>query len=307
MEQILALTVVAELPHDLGMHDTAVFAFEEGTPWTGWDAESMAGMVGYTKGPVEGRVPTFRLTFRRMKTRTRLPLYAADKAFGKWVTPLLTRRQRIRRRIGMSLARIIGLREMVTVVGITAFLPARLVPDPTEEWVEIRVGKALDVLNEFLIALGIEAQDARVGPVTRSDLPPSVPLIAEEQPVPAGKRIGTNWLVSLHPWRPNAHGGLRNPDVLMEAATLFRAATRNTMVGFRLELSHLARRDALAGRYSASIVSSATSIEILFSTLAREMGPIRGWSQSKIDGALDSGFKICCLARPEALRSPNRH
>lgn len=56
MEKVVALTVVAELPHDLEMHATGVFAFEESEPWEGWSSDDMAKMVGYVPGRTDGRV-----------------------------------------------------------------------------------------------------------------------------------------------------------------------------------------------------------------------------------------------------------
>ena len=293
METIVALTVVAELPHDLKISGRAVFAFERSKPWAGWDERSMATLAGYPPSLAEGRTPTFRLAFERTRIRSRLPLQAADKAFGRWIRPLLSKRQRMRRRIGLALASITGLRETVSVCGLTAFIPARLVPDdPTDGWIEERIAIAIEMLNGFLVALGVESGDARIGPITRGDLPAMVPVIAEEQPVDPSERRGLSWLVPIHPWRPNSRGGLRDEQSLMNAATLFRGALEGTTVWFPvLELGHLARRDGLAGRYSASIISAASAIEVLLSTIVREVGQIRGWSPSPIEGAIGSGLK----------------
>lgn len=207
------------------------------------------------------------------------------------------------RRVGLPLARMIGMREMVSVVAVTAFMPSRQMPEPDKEWVDLRIAIALDVLNEFLIALGVQARDARVGPITRSDLPPAVPMIIEEQPVPDGQRVGAHHVFNLHPWMPSGGTTTRDPDLLMAAATLFRAAREGTTAWFPvLELGHLARRDAVAGRFAASIVSAATSIEILLSTVVREVGPIRGWDDGRISGALESGFKnIATVHVPKLL------
>jgi len=293
METILALTVVAELPHDLGIDGQAVFAFEHGAPWQEWDEVSMAGLAGYPPAMAEGRRPKFRLAFERCRVRSRLPLQAADKTFGRWVMPLLPARQRLRRRVGLRLASILGLREMVTVVSITAFIPeGDLPPDPFDGWYEARIGMAIDVLNEFLVALGIQRGDPRIGPVSRSDLPPVVPLIAEKQPVEGTKREGSTWLVPLHPWVPNPVTEPLDHQELLHAATLFRGGIEGTTPWFSvLEVGHHAIRDGLAGRYGPSVVSAATCVEILLSTVVRTVGPVRGWSKERIDGALGSGLK----------------
>ena len=294
MEEILAFTVVAELPHDLALtNNLAVYAFEEAPPWTGWDENTMAGLIGYHGLTLDlGRLPTYRIVFRRARVRSRLPLQAADKAFGEWVTPLLSRWTRVRRRLSYHVAAAIGLHELVTVAGITALLPTRQLPSDTgPTWTEHRVMLALEVLNDFLVALGVESRDARIGPISRSDLPAMVPITVETQPVPTPRRQGGHWLAPLHGWRPVARGRARDIAEAESAAALFRAAREHETAWFPvLELTHTARRDGLAGRYSAGVLSAGTGIEILLSTLVRKVGPIRGWSPQKIEGVLDCGL-----------------
>ncbi|HKO38903.1 MAG TPA: hypothetical protein VJU14_11110 [Solirubrobacterales bacterium] len=178
------------------------------------------------------------------------------------------------------------------MAAVTAFVPSREVPDdPFEGWFEERIGMAIDVLNEFLVALGVCLGDPRVGPVSRSELPAAVPLIAEEQPSSGEEREGSTWIVPIHPWIPNPSDET-DPQAVFDAATLFRGAVEGTTPWFPvLEQGHIGLRDGLAGRYGASIVSAATSIEILLSTVVRSVGPVRGWSEDRIAGALGSGLK----------------
>ena len=66
-----------------------------------------------------------------------MPLQAADRTYGDWVRPLLSRRRRLARRVGYRVAAILGLREAVTVADLTAFVPTCLLPEDLDlEWVE---------------------------------------------------------------------------------------------------------------------------------------------------------------------------
>jgi hypothetical protein len=193
----------------------------------------------------------------------------------------------------------------VTAAAITAFLPTRHLPvDAGPAWTEHRILLALQVLNEFLVALGIEANDPRIGPVYRSDLPPLVPVIAETQPVPTPKRQGGDWLAPLHDWFPAHARSLREHNEVERAASLFRAEREKETPWFPvLELTHTARRDGMAGRYSSSVLSAGTAIEMLLSTVNTEAGRTRGWSQEKIDAILTSGYKNILVAQiPKALQ-----
>src|SRR5205807_2088809 len=153
--------------------------------------------------------------------------------------------RRLKRRVVYRVASIVGLHEFVTAAAITAFLPTRYLPvDVGPAWTEHRVLLALQVLNDFLVALGIEANDPRIGPVYRSDLPPLVPVIVETQPVPTPKRQGGDWLAPLHDWFPARARSLRENDEIERAASLFRAEREKVTPWFPvLELTHTARRD----------------------------------------------------------------
>jgi hypothetical protein len=307
MEEILVHSVIAELPHDLAMSDVAVFAFEEGPAWRDWDERSMARLIGYEPRLDPNRRPQFRIVFRRVRVRGQLPLQAADKSFRDWVTPLLPRHGGLARRLAYLLFSSLGLRRHVTVAGITAFLPTAGLPaDTGQAWTEERISKALEVLNDFLIALAVETQDARIGAIVRSDLPPRLPIVIETQPVPTPRRQGHHGLVALHDaWWPTSARQLRPLAEVERASTLFRAARENRTVWFPvLELTHGARRDGLAGRYSASALAAATGIEVLVGTTVREVGLARDLARTRIAGILDSGLKNILTAHlPDLLRT----
>ena len=233
MEEILAHTVIAELPNDLAVPHAGIFAFETGPPWHGWDQASMSRLIGYSRPLDPDRRPQFRITLRRVRVRTQLPLQAAEKAFGDWVSPLISRRARLTRRLGYALLSTAGLRPYVTVAAITAFLPTVGLPDdvgPT--WTNRRIDQALEVLNEFLVTLGIEANDARIGPIIRGDLPPRIPIVMETQPVPTAQRQGGHVVVPMHnAWWPNVSAGVRSAmDIENASALVSRVKVLRTLV-----------------------------------------------------------------------------
>lgn len=304
MEEILVVTVVAELPSDLGIENVGVFSFEDAPPWEGWDAPSMANLIHFLRPLEQNRRPEFRIMFRRARVRTRLPLQAADKAYSDWVDPLLQRRRRMYRRIAYTVLAAIGMREFITVAAITAFLPAHEVAeDLGPSWIEQRTTLALAVLNEFLICLGVEANDPRVGPIYRTDLPARLPVLTEIQPVPTAWRVGHNTMTTLHDWFPAVRPRQRDPEHLDRAAALFRATHEGETPWFAvLELTHTARRDGMAGRYASAVLTAGTGIEVLVATIITHAGRLRGWPPARIDGILGSGLKNMVLDHvPRAL------
>jgi hypothetical protein len=293
MDEVAAVTVVMELPHDVGLDNVGVFGFTKGPLWPGWTREQAGNYVQFLGAVEPGRCPVHRIVFKRVRVRSRLPLYASDRTFGDWGAALLPRHKRRLRKAMQRLFGTIGLFEEVSVAAVTWFTPAGALPDLSQgEHREARIEEALSVLNDFLVCLGVEGNDPLLGPLARVDLPAAVPMLLETQPVPTASRRGISWLTPMHAWMPSVRRRIRDPAEVAAAAALFRAAYEKETVWFRvLELSHAARRDVVAGRYAGTVLTAATSVEVLVSTAVREVARVRNWSNTKIDGVLGAGFK----------------
>jgi hypothetical protein len=307
MEEIIAFTVVLELPHDLGFDNVAVFGFEDGPAWEGWDEASMARMIRFDRELEAGRRPMCRVMLRQTRVRSRLPLQAADKVYSGWVLPLLPLRHRVLRRLVYRVASLWGLRETATVAAVTAFLPSAGTPDtPDPEWVQEQVQDAIAVLNRLLICVGIEGNNPRVGPIYVADLPALVPVIFETQPVATKRRTGGTFLHPLHQWLPTTLKQDGHFDELQRASDLFRSVQeRRTPWFLVLDLTHTARRDGAAGRHESAVIGAATAIEVMAATLVQEVGAIDGWPHARIENVLKAGFRNLLVSHlPGLLRQP---
>jgi hypothetical protein len=125
--EVLVITHVLELPRDLGLaqdQPTATALFEPRDDlFVGWPDEAKAHLVHAPAVPSPGMSPVTRLVLRHTWVRARPPLVAADKCFEDFVKPLLPRRAVRARLWQRRLAGLVGVREPVTVVAATRFLP----------------------------------------------------------------------------------------------------------------------------------------------------------------------------------------
>lgn len=287
----MALTSVIELPHNLAVPAFQVWTYRRGEPFEGWTPDQMGGLVGLPVAVENDRVPTHRISFRQTRMRSRLPLRAADKTFGAWVRPLLPWRERVLRRINYTRRVIGGYRPQMTVAAVTEFIPtAGLSPDDFD--VNEKARDAVDVLNEFLVCLGIQSNDALVGPLALADLPAIAPVVFEVQPVETGRRDGGQEMAVLHDWAPVLLDEPRARSEIDAAASMFRAQREGGEVLFQvLELSHTARREATAGRFGIAVLLAGTAVEVMFTAIMHEGWTARGLRPQALNGALNSGFR----------------
>jgi hypothetical protein len=296
-DTVLIVSFILELPRDIPIpHDFGIAPFAERTSaWEGWTGEDLRRLAGMPQAFPDHLVPGTRAVFRRASVKTALPLRAADAAFGDWIEPSLSKRERVARRRGLKKATRKGMQASRCVVGLSCFVPSRDAPEELEldnpvEWIRSQFFQALVPLNSYLLGLGLVSNDWRVGPVSTGDLPPLMPVILEE--VKAGDEPGqdaSHFVVSIRPDSPD-HADRPEPaaDVAAHAAAIVNSANRGSEP--YLDVFGLLR-DAwahdLMGESNRCVIALGTAVETLLSTTLREGGIRVGWTPDRISQALE--------------------
>lgn len=303
---VYVITFVLELPVDLRLPDmSGVLALtEDDGRFAGWPREAIAAAVGGDPFNVpEGKRPSTRIVLRRLETRTSLPLEAADRMFGAWAGRLMTRRGQLRRRANLHRYSRRGMRVMRTVAALSRYIGADQLPDSREGELrlarekELLYGQEFDAgladLNDLLVALGLSGHELSIGPIHIGDLPAMVPVIVERIGRGEGdRRVGWSELHHLHFQWPDIAPGEREPEVIRDAVAIFNdiQTVGEPLLPF-FELWRRSEVDDAAGRHSQAILALGTAIEVLVSTLIREIGSRRGVNVDKILGPNGPGLK----------------
>lgn len=270
----VAVTHVLELPARLPSPIGAVLhlAQTRTAEWEGVGSSATAAALGLVRDDEdfpESHVVTTRLVFRAPRVRHRLPLEAADLAFGEWISPLINRRDRLTRRWTLALSRRIGIRLPVTVVGATNLIPARSWDDPDERdaIVEASLVACLTYLNEYIVALAVATGDARLRVMARGDLPVLCPMILEA--VGGATRYGMTGLRQIHDVIPAGLGTEPVDDeVAAGAARMVTAARRGEEPFFLFyEVFHSAQAALLHTQFAQAVILLGTASEIMIDTV----------------------------------------
>jgi hypothetical protein len=286
---VSAFTVFVVLPHDLQLHDEALFGYNDGEPWDGWTREAMGALIGLD-GPVDkGTTPACRLIFRRAHGRLRMPPARADREFDDLVLPTLSLGRRVSRRIGSAAAGLVSRRTTRTAAAISLYAIDRDGSYLSDEAAQTRAKEALDALNDFLAALSMGGGDALVGPLAAGDLPVAVPYVSEV--VPGYEKLcrRSDGMAGLHVWAPELLDIPRPMTDVEQAAAMFRAWREGREPAFPvLELSHTAVRDLLAGRRGMAAITAGTAIDVLIGLVLRRAWLAAGLRSGDLQPALDA-------------------
>lgn len=305
LPEIGVMSFVLELPADLRLPPgSGVMAIEASDGrFDGWPTGALVAVTGAADFSMpDGFQPATRLMFRRAVVRTQLPLQAADLAFGPWVSPLLSPGTRWRRRLSYRVHSVRGFRRVATVVALTRYVPAIAMPQSTgdevdwliarEAWLDAEFNAALQDLNDFLVSLGLSAGSLKIGPIAPADIPAQVPVILESTQRDHGKPVGATWLHDVHLQYPDISLQEMDEAELQVASRLFLAHQLGDEPFFdAYELWCRAHVDNVAGRYQQAVLALATAIEILVSSVIREVMRRRGSSETRIAGILSTSLK----------------
>jgi len=240
-----------------------------------------------------------RLTFRRCYVPERAQLVAAATAFEDWIEPvaqpeMFEEQRKLRARYLTG-----GSYGWISVVAATRFVPAKDWPADENDRSALlgrELDESLNALNEYLISLSLARQDPSIVPIARGDLPALCPVILETAPMPDGKRNGTSYMYQIHhnliyPQRPP-----REPDEIDEAELLAAQIARRAHLGGEpffpfYELIQQAIGYFDRSLFRTSAISTGSAIEVLFSTVIRETGHVRGESPRDYGGILRAPLK----------------
>ena len=293
---MLALTHVLELPRDLQIPDQKGVALFEprGDVFVEWPDDARAAFIGLERSPVPGASPVYRVIFRRVLIRSRLPLEAADHAFDRFTRPLGSRRDWMFRRLALSIHSRRGFREWVTVAAVTHFIQA--CEWPSERGAQIpflheHLRQSVSELNRLLIALGLVRGNAAFGALAVGDLPALCPVVIEAAPMIEGRRVGASFVYPVHSLGPSVLHALDDGS-FENAVELWRREYHGAEPFFLFyELMQYAGAAWLAERYAQEITNLATAIEVLFSVIIREASIAFGEAPEVRAGVLASPLR----------------
>jgi hypothetical protein len=294
--ELLVVTHILELPHDLGFTGTPALAlFEPRTDlFGGWSDEEKAHLVSSPPPPDPGTSPVTRLVFKHTWIRGRPPLVAADNAFESFATPLLPKRSARRRRWQRRLAGLRGLSEPVTVVAATRFIPAQDWPQDRENQEAIlgrELDASIDFLNDFILSVGLIRNDPRLIPIARGDLPIVCPVILEVAPrTREQSRLGTSFAYPIHAEATYTGFEPRRDD----AEVAFHLA-RSNYYGAQpfflfYELMQRALQSFNTHRFSQAMLALGSAMEVLIAVVVRESSALMGEAPNQAEKTLSAGL-----------------
>ena len=171
-EPIVSSTVFFELPYDIGADLMHAWTYERQEPWHGWDAASMAGLIGVPAALPRGLRPQYRVAFRR--TPCRRPDSSASVALA-FPEVFSSGQSRLRALIDTARLRaraLLGTKQNRTVVAVTHW---QGVSEGAGDEEQIR--RDVAALNDFLAAYSLVSDDPLLGPLTVAELPSVAPMI----------------------------------------------------------------------------------------------------------------------------------
>jgi hypothetical protein len=295
--QLLVITHVLELPRDLRVPDGSTLL--AGRPGEGvlaqLEHDVVEELLQTTLDPAEP-APSLRLAFRRPRVRVQVPLLAADEAFAKWDEKLIPRKGRRQRRRLVRRFRRKGITAPVTVVGATSIIDAQEWPsnqEAQEALLDSLLDKAVELLNDQIVALGLVSDEPYLAPISVGDLPPLCPVIMEVAPMLEGRRVGRSFLRELHRDLPSfAQDAPREEHVMLVANELARRQYAGLEPFFLFYVLWLRTRSALNSyRLAESVTLIGTAVEVLVSTAIREASIALGESDERREDVLGAPFR----------------
>lgn len=284
---VLAFTLFVPLPYDINLAGLEVFAYEDADPWAGWTHKRMGELIGLGAFVESGRRPSCKLSFRQIMLVRRSEPDAVDRTFDDIVVGRLNRRARLRRRLLARWALIRRRRESSTGVAVTLFMKSTdvFIDDlPAEALAQ----RAIATLNDYLVTLGLVSNDALVGRLSNHDFPTPLRYLVVVVSPEGNVRERFTETVGIHVWHPDLLDLPRDPDAVVRAANLFRAAREEREPSFIVyELRQTALREQLAGRSTQAAVTSATTIEVLVDLVLRRGWHAAGLPPDQLQGAME--------------------
>ena len=297
----LAVTNLLEVPIFLPLPEESQLFLAEPRreAWEGVPSEATGKVLLLPPGQHldEEHIATTRLVFRSTSVRSRLPLQAADVAFGDWVEPLVS--ERLRRRRARTLKRMTkrGMTTPVSVVAGTRLLPRTVWEEGDhDELIDRALDFCVSYLNEYIVSVGVVTGDARLRPIAKGDLPITCPVILEA--VGLQDRVGTTFIRRIHESYPHFSAVRRLPADVCAAAARLAAAGRSGDEPLFLfyELFHGAQTALLHRQSTQAVVLCGTATEVAIDVVLSEGLTLEGFSVEDVAKELRRPF----AARVEA-------
>ncbi len=299
--EVLTITHVLELPRDLGLPNGlmfGVFEFREDC-FQGWPDEAKAQYVYSDSLPTPGTAPTNRFVFRRVRAPERAQLVAAYVAFDDWITANMSDEEIAERRAMVQGYLDHGAFGWITVVAATRFVNAQTWPNDEDDRAKAQLAeldKGFEVLNDFLVSLGIARSDTSVSTIALGDLPRLCPVILETAPTPTGERNAISTVYQIHDLDPHKYGENRSQDQTTDeerrALDLAKLAYFGNESWFLYyELSNRAVGSLNEGRHRTCVLEIGTAVEVLLSTVIRAAGAARGMRPAEYGAILELPFR----------------
>jgi hypothetical protein len=243
----------------------------------------------------EDRLISTRLAFLEEYVRLQMPLQAADLTFAQWEKPLMSAKAWRKRQKVLKAALKKGIHGPVTVVAATRLVPLgawSAVPGEQQAKLDEELDVCLDLLNDFLLSLGLISLDPQTRPIARGDLPVLAPVIIEAFPMFGGHRAGASFLREIHNQLPPFARQQALDERVVEAAASLTISHRRGEEPFFLffELMHRAHTDLEEHRAAGAIIASGTAVELLVSTVIREASVLTGEDLERREAVLNASF-----------------
>jgi hypothetical protein len=291
----MALVFIVELPVDLGIPGETRLPVWRRDAWPDWD---VADWCAIAEVDPPGRADDARLehliVLRSVTVGGERPLRAADLAFGELDEEALPRAARRARRRNLRRLMTKPVPSRRTVAAIWRFVhdEKELLAEGDEQERQVRwsvwMVQAIAVLDAWLIALGIAADDPRLSPLSESDIGVSLPIVVatcsrEAGIVPVGSLVV--------PTRGEASGTARTGDELELARTIFdEVMLRDGVFSVFYELVQQAGSARAAGRDRSAIIDYSTAGEVLITTVVDRVLALRGESAQRRERILEQPF-----------------
>jgi hypothetical protein len=280
-EPVVHLGLYFELPFDLGLpFNHAVHLQDDpyGPPFAGWDSFDAADYLGMSPAPPGGFPPSTTFAFRRWGIPTPIPTGTARRAFAadfpRRILPRLRGRwQAPRHETPITVVRVDRLEQVVN--------------GDFDRWRDQKVDGCLEQLNAFILSIASVSRNRELYSLGVRDLPPLMlgyrrePLLAEGGKTAPRERFA----FVLHERIPGDVQLLTRTDAeaALSISALREVIPFATAGDFLLSAWHEFDR----GRYGQAAIDAATCIELLVVATIRELAPLAGHSQTKIDNIAD--------------------
>lgn len=260
---------------------------------SGWTMFDLQTWLGLDSPPVEGTLRSTTLIFSAAQRRAD-PMYFVERAFPSFFE--LSRKMIHPRRRWLYSRPMRWLKDQLQRSGPlerhTVVLAVRIDVRPdtlTEEWRFSQLHKALDRLNDFLLAAASVHGDPELAPVAPQDLPPVVFGMGWDLPRYWGEFPRINfWTYLLHDRIPDRP---RDPLTRAEAdLAMWMTVERDHPLTAPSHLFLSAQQAMHRGRLTHSIVDSGTAVEMLVAAAVRLLASDQGYSAAKLENVLKAPF-----------------